>query len=77
MCKWNLGKLAEALLNFIPQDQAAPILETYDDLYTNFYMDKMRKKVIESMTEISYDLSLKDVDAEPHYELETLLKFSI
>lgn len=46
ICKWNLGKLAEALVPELPLDISMPILEEeYDAEYERQYLQKMRKKL--------------------------------
>ncbi|CAL8262939.1 unnamed protein product [Merluccius merluccius] len=45
ICRWNLGKLAEALAPELPPDRAEAVLEEYMDLYNCFYLGTMRKKL--------------------------------
>ncbi|CAL8358054.1 unnamed protein product [Lota lota] len=45
ICRWNLGKLAEALAPELPPDRAMAVLEEYMDLYNGFYLGTMRKKL--------------------------------
>ncbi|KAK0145770.1 Selenoprotein O [Merluccius polli] len=45
ICRWNLGKLAEALAPELPPDRAEAVLEEYMDLYNGFYLGTMRKKL--------------------------------
>ncbi|OCT89072.1 hypothetical protein XELAEV_18017693mg [Xenopus laevis] len=46
ICKWNLGKLAEALVPELPIDISQSILdEEYDAEFRKHYMQKMRKKL--------------------------------
>lgn len=45
ICRWNLGKLAEALAPELPPDRAEAVLEEYLDLYNRFYLENMRKKL--------------------------------
>ncbi len=46
ICKWNLGKLAEALSMSLPIEQSKAVLESvYDECYQTHYMEKMRKKL--------------------------------
>ena len=45
ICRWNLGKLAEALAPELPAGRAKAVLEEYMDLYNGFYLATMRKKL--------------------------------
>ncbi|CAL8292532.1 unnamed protein product [Boreogadus saida] len=45
ICRWNLGKLAEALAPELPAGRAKAVLEEYMDLYNGFYLANMRKKL--------------------------------
>uniref|UniRef100_A0A8C5MC63 Selenoprotein O n=1 Tax=Leptobrachium leishanense TaxID=445787 RepID=A0A8C5MC63_9ANUR len=46
ICKWNLGKLAEALVPELPLDISQSILEEeYDPEFQRCYLQKMRKKL--------------------------------
>ncbi|KAJ6666414.1 hypothetical protein lerEdw1_000688 [Lerista edwardsae] len=46
ICKWNLGKLAEALSPELPLEISIPILEEeYDTEFERQYLQKMRKKL--------------------------------
>jgi uncharacterized protein YdiU (UPF0061 family) len=45
ICKWNCGKLAEALAPFLPIQKSKLILNKYDEEYERVYMNKMRQKV--------------------------------
>lgn len=45
MCKWNCGKLAEALAPLLPIQKSKLILNKYDEEYERIYMNKMRQKV--------------------------------
>ena len=45
ICRWNLGKLAEALAPELPAGRAKAVLEEYMDLYNGFYLGTMRKKL--------------------------------
>ncbi|KAE8616053.1 hypothetical protein XENTR_v10008705 [Xenopus tropicalis] len=46
ICKWNLGKLAEALIPELPLSISQSILDDeYDAEFQNHYMEKMRKKL--------------------------------
>ena len=45
VCKWNCGKLAEALAPLLPMQKSKPILDTFDDEYERVYIVKMRQKV--------------------------------
>lgn len=46
ICKWNLGKLAQALVPELPLEMSETILEEeFDATYENQYLQKMRKKL--------------------------------
>lgn len=45
ICKWNCGKLAEALGPFLPLQRSKTILAKFDEEYQRVYMTKMRQKV--------------------------------
>lgn len=46
MCKWNLQKLAEALVPELPLEQGEAILaEEYDTEFHRHYLSKMRRKL--------------------------------
>lgn len=45
ICRWNLARLAEALGPELEPDRAEEVLDQYLDLYNNFYMDNMRRKL--------------------------------
>ncbi|CAJ1057127.1 selenoprotein O1 [Xyrichtys novacula] len=45
ICRWNLVKLAEALAPELPPDRAEAVMDEYLDLYNNFYLQNMRKKL--------------------------------
>ena len=45
VCKWNCGKLAEALAPLLPIEKSRSILQKFDDEYQRCYMSKMRQKV--------------------------------
>lgn len=45
ICKWNCGKLAEALAPLLPIDKSRSILQKFDDEYQRCYISKMRQKV--------------------------------
>ncbi|KAG7259322.1 hypothetical protein CRUP_006591 [Coryphaenoides rupestris] len=45
ICRWNLGKLAEALAPELPPARAAAVLDEYMDLYNGFYLASMRRKL--------------------------------
>ena len=38
MCKWNLKKLAEALVPLISETDSSTILDSYDSIYKNEYL---------------------------------------
>ncbi|XP_052008434.1 selenoprotein O1 isoform X2 [Xyrauchen texanus] len=45
ICRWNLARLAEALVPDLPPDRAEPLLDEYLPLYNAFYLSNMRKKL--------------------------------
>ena len=45
ICKWNCGKLAEALSPLLPLERSRAILNKFDVEFDRVYMEKMRKKV--------------------------------
>ena len=45
ICKWNCGKLAEALAPLLPIERSKLILNKFDEEYERVYMNKMRQKV--------------------------------
>ncbi len=46
ICKWNCGKLGEALHPLLPTDVSRPALdELFDAEFDKFYLEKMRLKV--------------------------------
>jgi uncharacterized protein YdiU (UPF0061 family) len=45
ICKWNCGKLAEAIAPFLPIAKSKLILNKFDEEYDRVYMNKMRQKV--------------------------------
>uniref|UniRef100_A0A672PU16 Selenoprotein O n=1 Tax=Sinocyclocheilus grahami TaxID=75366 RepID=A0A672PU16_SINGR len=45
ICRWNLARLAEALVPDLPPDQAEQVLDEYLPLYNGFYLSNMRKKL--------------------------------
>ena len=45
ICKWNCGKLAEALGPLLPLQRSKTILAKFDEEYQRVYMTKMRQKV--------------------------------
>jgi uncharacterized protein YdiU (UPF0061 family) len=56
ICKWNCGKLAEALAPLLPIQKSKIILNKYDEEYERIYINKMRQKVKLYLTE-KYDFS--------------------
>ncbi|CAF1531795.1 unnamed protein product [Adineta ricciae] len=44
ICKWNCGKLAEAIAPFLPIQRSREILTKFDEEYERVYMNKMRQK---------------------------------
>lgn len=51
ICKWNCGKLAEALGPLLPLQRSKTILAKFDEEYERVYMTKMRQKVEISLRE--------------------------
>lgn len=45
ICKWNCGKLAEALTPVLPLERSRSILNKFDQEYERVYLNKMRLKV--------------------------------
>jgi uncharacterized protein YdiU (UPF0061 family) len=45
ICKWNCKKLAEALEDVLPADQAAEVLDKYDEWYHSYFLEIMRGKL--------------------------------
>ena len=45
ICKWNCIKLAEALYLLAPMEQLLNIVESFDEIFLQHYMEGMRKKV--------------------------------
>lgn len=45
MCRWNLGKFAEALSMCLPEEQSKAELELFDETFEEHYITKMRKKL--------------------------------
>uniref|UniRef100_A0A667Y6L1 Selenoprotein O n=1 Tax=Myripristis murdjan TaxID=586833 RepID=A0A667Y6L1_9TELE len=45
VCRWNLVKLAEALAPELPPARAETVMDEYLDLYNNFFVGNMRKKL--------------------------------
>lgn len=45
ICRWNCGKLAEALAPVLSLERSRKILEKFDEQYQHAYVEKMRKKV--------------------------------
>lgn len=60
ICKWNLQKLTEALAPLISKEEALPILATYNGHFENFYIEKMRKKVLYFLSHTNDDFELYD-----------------
>jgi len=54
VCKWNCGKLAEALAPLLPIGKSRVILNKFDEEYERVYMNKMRQKV-----KLCFSLQLK------------------
>ena len=48
MCKWNCGKLAEALGPLLPIQRSRTILDKFEAEYDRVYLNKMRQKVMSS-----------------------------
>lgn len=45
VCKWNCGKLAEALAPLLPIEKSHSILSQFDEEFERVYMNIMRQKV--------------------------------
>ncbi|XP_042631381.1 protein adenylyltransferase SelO-1, mitochondrial isoform X2 [Cyprinus carpio] len=45
ICRWNLARLAEALVPDLPPDRAEQVLDEYLPIYNGFYLSNMRKKL--------------------------------
>eukprot|EP00117_Sycon_ciliatum_P046005 scpid53546/ scgid33002/ Selenoprotein O len=45
MCRWNLGKFAEALSPVLSQEKTSPLLDRFDSVYQEHYLLKMRQKL--------------------------------
>jgi len=45
ICKWNLSKLLEALGFVVDHEELEPLLDLYDTVYKERYLNKMRKKL--------------------------------
>ncbi|KAI2653463.1 Protein adenylyltransferase SelO-1, mitochondrial [Labeo rohita] len=45
ICRWNLARLAEALVPDLPPDRAEQVLDEYLPLYNGYYLSNMRKKL--------------------------------
>lgn len=45
ICKWNLSKLMESLGFVVDHEELEPLLELYDTVYKEHYINKMRKKL--------------------------------
>lgn len=59
ICKWNLGKLAEALVPELPLEISQLILEEeYDAEFEKHYLQKMRKKLGLIQLELEEDSKL-------------------
>lgn len=59
ICKWNLGKLAEALVPELPLEISELILEEeYDAEFEKHYLQKMRKKLGLTRLELEEDNKL-------------------
>lgn len=48
ICKWNCGKLAEALGPLLPLQRSRTILDKFDEEFDRVYINKMRQKVTRS-----------------------------
>lgn len=59
ICKWNLGKLAEALVPELPLEISHKIIEEeYDGEFQKHYLQKMRKKLGLIQLELEEDSKL-------------------
>ncbi|CAF3777533.1 unnamed protein product [Adineta steineri] len=58
ICKWNCGKLAEALAPLLPIAKSRSILNKFDDEFERVYINKMRQKfgLIQKQLETDKDL---------------------
>ena len=45
MCKWNLSKLADALVPIVPSADGAAIVQEFDDLFSEAYSELLAKKL--------------------------------
>ena len=46
ICKWNCMKLGEAISGAVPLERTKPLLDLFDEEYSNYMKQKIRKKVI-------------------------------
>ncbi|CAF1151995.1 unnamed protein product [Rotaria sordida] len=60
ICKWNCGKLAEALAPLLPIEKSKLILNKFDEEYERVYMNKMRQKFGLIQKELETDRQLID-----------------
>ncbi|CAF2391635.1 unnamed protein product [Rotaria sp. Silwood2] len=60
ICKWNCGKLAEALAPLLPIEKSKLILNKFDEEYERVYMNKMRQKFGLIQKELETDKQLID-----------------
>lgn len=49
ICKWNCGKLAEALIPVLPLERSRSILNKFDQEYERVYSNKMQLKVFSNV----------------------------
>ncbi|XP_055336014.1 protein adenylyltransferase SelO, mitochondrial-like [Paramacrobiotus metropolitanus] len=66
ICRWNCGKLAEALQPLLPLSKSAPVLKEYDEAFEAEYWGIMRKK-FGFLREIPNDRELMDGFLETMY----------
>nr|XP_054752164.1 protein adenylyltransferase SelO, mitochondrial-like [Lytechinus pictus] len=60
MCRWNLGKFAEALSMCLPEEVSKKELELFDQTFEEHYITKMRKKLGLIQKNLSQDRALID-----------------
>lgn len=60
ICKWNLGKLGEAIASQLPLQDSRPILELFDAEFERSYLEKMRRKIGILFTTEDDDIELID-----------------
>ncbi|CAH1241507.1 SELENOO [Branchiostoma lanceolatum] len=58
MCKWNCEKFAEAISEALPTVYSKPVLEEFDQKFSEHYLSKMRKKLGLVKKELAEDKEL-------------------